>query len=201
MQVKGSPESGLSFAEVISKARLGEVHGRGTFTTEGGVDLETGQGVASVHWHQASAGVEVEVDIETGKVDVVRLQSSVYTGRTINPVNAELQTEGNLFFGQGKALLEEMIFDNGQLVNGTLADYMIPSFLDVPGDIGLVLIEHGNPDGETHGIGETALPPVAPAIGNAIYNAVGVRICDLPITPEKILKALREKAEVEQLDG
>lgn len=197
VQVKGAPDRGMSFAEVISRARLGEVNGRGAFTTEGGVDPETGQGVASVHWHQASAAVEVEVDIETGKVDICRLQSSLFTGRTMNPINAELQTEGNLFFGQGKALLEEMIFDSGQLVNGSLVDYMIPSFLDVPTDLGLALIEHDNPNGEVHGIGETALPPVAPAIGNAIYNAVGIRIQDLPITPEKVLKALRKKVQAE----
>ncbi|MFQ5856507.1 MAG: xanthine dehydrogenase family protein molybdopterin-binding subunit, partial [Anaerolineae bacterium] len=217
VQVKGSPESGLSFAEVISQARLGEVDGRGTFTTEGGIDPETGQGIASVHWHQASAAVEVEVDIGTGKVDVLRLQTSLYTGRTVNPVNAELQTEGNLFFGQGKALLEEMVFDHGQLVNGTLADYMLPSFLDAPDDLGVALIEHDDPNAEVHGIGETALPPVAPAIGNAVYNAVGIRIQDLPITPEKVLKALRlgsgdvlslskgqalrEKAQAERLVG
>lgn len=199
VQVRGVPERGMSFAEVIRRARLGEINGRGTFTTEGGIDPETGQGVASVHWHQASVAVEVEVDTETGRVDICRLQCSLFTGRTMNPVNAELQTEGNLFFGQGKALLEEMIFDSGQLVNGNLADYMLPSFLDIPTRLSLALIEHEDPEAEPHGIGETALPPVAPAIGNAICNAVGVRIRALPITPEKVLKALHEKTQESQV--
>jgi CO/xanthine dehydrogenase Mo-binding subunit len=70
---------------------------------------------------------------------------------------------------------------------------MIPSFLDVPADLGVTLFESEDPHAEPHGIGETTLPPVAPAIGNAIYNAIGVRIRDLPITPEKILKQLNDR--------
>jgi len=137
----------------------------------------------------------VEVDIETGKVDILRLQTSLYTGKTINPINAELQSEGSVIFGQGKAVLEEMLYDNGQMINANLADYMVPSFLDVPADLGVALFEDHSPDAEAHGIGETTLPPVPPAIGNAIYNAVGVRLQHLPITPEKVLRALREKEQ------
>lgn len=193
VQLKGAPDSAISFGEIIRRGKLGTVYGRGTFTTKGGLDLETGQGIASVHWHQAAAATEVEVDIETGKVEILRLQTSLYTGRTINPTNAELQTEGNLIFGQGKALFEEMLFDGGQMINASLADYMIPATLDLPAELATTLIENEDPHAEAHGIGETALPPVAPAVGNAIYNAVGVRIRHLPITPEKILKALWEK--------
>ena len=195
VQVKGAPDRALTIAQIIRQGRLGTVYGNATFTTKGGIDPETGQGIASVHWHQAAAAAEVAVDVETGKVDVVRLQTSLYTGKTINPRNAELQSEGSVIFGQGKALLEEMIYDHGQMINASLADYMIPSILDVPPDLGTTLMEDGGPDAEAHGIGETTLPPVAPAIGNAVYNAVGVRIHDLPITAEKILKALREKEE------
>jgi len=195
VQVKGSPERSLTLAQVISKGRLGTVYGNGTFTTKGGIDPETGQGIASVHWHQAAAAAEVEVDIETGKVDILRLQTSLYTGKTINPINAELQSEGSVIFGQGKAVLEEMLYDNGQMINANLADYMVPSFLDVPADLGVALFEDHSPDAEAHGIGETTLPPVPPAIGNAIYNAVGVRLQHLPITPEKVLRALREKEQ------
>ncbi|MFQ5872175.1 MAG: xanthine dehydrogenase family protein molybdopterin-binding subunit [Dehalococcoidia bacterium] len=197
VQVRGLPDSGVSLAEVIRQAKLGEVIGRGRFATEGGLDPETGQGIASVHWHQAAAAAEVEVDTETGAADVLRLQTTLYTGRTVNPVNAELQCEGNLFFGQGFALREEMVFEGGQLVNANLADYLIPSSLDVPADVGVTLLEHDDANAEMHGIGETSLPPVAPAIGNAIYNALGIRIYDLPITPEKILKALHGKGQDE----
>jgi CO/xanthine dehydrogenase Mo-binding subunit len=83
-----------------------------------------------------------------------------------------------------------MVFDNGQIVNPNLSDYMIPSFLDVPAELNSVLVESEH--GEFHGIGEMTLPPVAPAIANAIFDAVGVRITSLPITSEKVLRALLE---------
>jgi CO/xanthine dehydrogenase Mo-binding subunit len=88
-------------------------------------------------------------------------------------------------------MLEEIVFDNGQVINGTLADYNIPSFLDLPLELSCVALE--GESGEFHGIGEMTLPPVAPAIANAIFDAVGVRIRDLPLTPEKVLSALNSK--------
>jgi CO/xanthine dehydrogenase Mo-binding subunit len=97
-------------------------------------------------------------------------------------------------FGVGQALFEEMLYDNGQLQNATLADYMIASFRDIPRDLGVTVVE-GEPGCEIHGIGETSLPAVMPAIGNAVFRATGVRITDLPITAEKVLRALREQAE------
>ena len=95
-------------------------------------------------------------------------------------------------FGLGQALFEEMVFDNGQLQNGSLADYMVAYPADMPGQLGVTTLEDLAVN-EIHGIGETGLPPVAPAIGNAIARATGIRIQDLPITPEKILRALRAK--------
>ena len=189
--VKGVPERSLGFGEIVRKTRSGNIVGEATYRTEGGLDPETGQGIGSVHWHQAAAAAEVEVDTETGKVVLLRYHGGVYAGRIINPVQAELQTEGNVAFGVGQALFEEMQFDNGQLQNGNLGDYMIVSFEDMPQDLNVSVLEH-LPADEIHGIGETSLPPVMPAIGNAIARATGVRIVDLPITPEKILRGLRE---------
>jgi CO/xanthine dehydrogenase Mo-binding subunit len=85
-------------------------------------------------------------------------------------------------------MLEEMVFDHGQLINPNLSDYMVPSFLDIPDELHTFSVE--SESGEFHGIGEMTLPSVAPAIANAIYDAVGVRIRDLPITAEKVLRAL-----------
>jgi len=165
--------------------------GRGSFSTRGGLDLETGQGIGSVHWHQGAIGCEVEVDIETGKVKVLRLIPSVFAGRVVNPRLCELQLEGCAIFGLGQTLLEEMIYDDrGQLLNTNLSDYNIPSFEDIPEQMISSALEHGSE--ELHGIGETLLPPVMAAIGNAVYNAVGARIYDLPLTPEKILRALQK---------
>lgn len=196
VRVKGSPDRALDYGELVRRSRSGNLLGSSVFRTEGGLDPETGQGVGSVHWHQAAGAAEVEVDLETGKVNVVRYHAGVYAGRIINPVQAELQTEGNVAFGLGQALFEEMVFDNGQLQNGNLADYMIASIEDMPPDLNVDVVEHLEAN-DVHGIGETSLPPVMPAIGNAIYRATGVRVRDLPITPEKILRGLRDLEHTE----
>jgi CO/xanthine dehydrogenase Mo-binding subunit len=194
---KGVPDRGLDYGDVIRRDRAGNIQGTGAFQTKGGLDPETGLGIGSVHWHQAVGAAEVEVDLETGHVRVLRYHAGVYSGRTINPVQAELQTEGNVAFGLGQALYEEMLFDNGQLQNGNLGDYMIASIEDMPADLSVGVLENRAAN-EIHGIGETSLPPVMPAIGNAVYRATGVRIQDLPITAEKVLRGLRARAEASE---
>jgi CO/xanthine dehydrogenase Mo-binding subunit len=191
VRVKGAPDRSLDLGQVVRQTRSGNILGHGTFATSGGLDPETGQGIGSVHWHQAAGAAEVEVDLETGRVEVRRYHGAAYAGRVINPVQAELQTEGSIAFGVGHALFEEMVYDGGQLQNGNLGDYMIASFKDLPADLGVSLVEDLEAN-DIHGLGETSLPPVMPAIGNAVFRATGVRIRDLPITPEKVLKALRE---------
>jgi CO/xanthine dehydrogenase Mo-binding subunit len=124
-------------------------------------------------------------------VEVLRYHASVYAGRVINPVQADLQTEGSVSFGVGQALFEEMVFDGGQLLNGSLSDYLITSIRDFP-PVSLAVVEHLESN-EIHGLGETSLPPVMPAIGNAVSRATGVRIHDPPIMPEKVLRGLREQ--------
>jgi CO/xanthine dehydrogenase Mo-binding subunit len=193
VQVRGVPSRALSPSEIVRKTRAGNLLGQGRFESHGGLDPETGQGHATVHWHQAAGAAEVEVDLETGHVTVLRYEAAVYSGRTINQVQAELQTEGNVAFGLGQALFEELLYDNGQLQNGNLGDYMIASAEDMPADLGITVVENPN-GGDIHGIGETSLPPVMPAIGNAIYRATGVRITDLPFTAEKLLRGIGEVA-------
>jgi CO/xanthine dehydrogenase Mo-binding subunit len=188
--VVGSPDRSRPYGELISRARRGNLLGQGTFASTGGLDPETGQGVGSVHWHQGAGGAEVEVDLETGRVEVLRYHGSAYAGRVINPVQAELQTEGSIAFGVGHALFEEMVYDGGQLQNGNLGDYMIASFKDLP-RVSVSAVEDLE-ENDIHGLGETSLPPVMPAIGNAVFRATGVRIVDLPITPEKVLRGLRQ---------
>jgi CO/xanthine dehydrogenase Mo-binding subunit len=193
VRVKGAPDRAVAIGEVVRRSRRGNLLGSGTFQARGGLDPETGQGVAAAHWNQAAGAAEVEVDLETGKVRVLRYEGAVYAGRIINPVQARLQTQGSILFGIGQALFEEMVFDGGQLQNANLGEYMLPSFLDVP-PIGVSLLEDDAADDEATimGLGETSLPPVAPAVGNAVYRATGVRIKDLPITPEKVLRGLRQ---------
>ncbi len=137
------------------------------------------------------------MDPETGKVSVLRVSAAHDLGRVINPLNCEQQVEGAIVTGVGLALLEEMVVEKGKPVNRNFRDYRIPTSMDSPPVTTSIFVEATHKDGPygAKGVGEPALAPTAPAIGNAIYNAIGVRIKDLPITPEKILKALKEKGE------
>jgi CO/xanthine dehydrogenase Mo-binding subunit len=194
VSVRGAPDRSLSYGDIVRRSRRGTLTGEGTFVAETqGMNPETGQGAGSAQWHPAVVACEVEVDTETGKVAVTHLHAGLYVGRLINPRMCELQVEGSVLFGLGQALFEEVLYDtDGRLLNPNLSDYMIPSFEDVPHQVTIHLLQ---PEGatEVHGIGETALPPVRPAIGNAISRAIGVRLFDLPLTPEKVLRALKER--------
>lgn len=160
--------------------------GCGEVLDKGGLDPDTGQGVASSHWHQGAAGARVEVDEETGKISVKHLHASIYAGRVVNRPGAELQNEGSMIMGLGTALFEGIAFENGQVTNANLSDYNIPASDDIP-RITHELIER---DGaEVHGLGETALPPIPAAIGNALFS-LGIHVVDLPMTPEKVLEAI-----------
>jgi len=166
--------------------------GEGEALEEGGLDPDTGQGIASTHWHQGAAGAEVRVDEETGKVEVVRLHCAVYAGRVVNRAGAELQNEGSMIMGLGTALFEEVVAAEGQVTNANLSDYPVPSFADLPGRLTQELIER---DGaEVHGLGETALPPVPAAVGNAVAS-LGIPVTELPLTPERVLEAAARVAE------
>jgi CO/xanthine dehydrogenase Mo-binding subunit len=188
--VRGSPSRSLGYGEVTLRSKQGNFIGHGAFGTHGGLDLETGQGIGSVHWHQGAIGCEVEVDVDTGKIRVLHLTPVVFAGRVVNPRLCGLQLDGCAIFGLGQALFEEMTYnDSGQLINPNLGDYNIPSFEDIPWKVDPYALEHAGSE-ELHGIGETLLPPVMAAIGNAVYNAVGTRIHDLPLTPEKVLREL-----------
>ncbi len=186
---RDEPDKSMTYTEVLRRNRLETLDAMGKFEVSGKLDPETGQGNASGHYHQGAGACEVEVDTETGKVRVLRYYGSSFAGRIVNPTLAKLQNDGNVIYGLGPAILEEMVFDHGQVINPNLSDYMVPSFLDIPDELHTFSLE--SEKGEFHGIGEMTLPSVAPAIANAIYDAVGVRIRDLPITAEKVLRALK----------
>jgi CO/xanthine dehydrogenase Mo-binding subunit len=185
------PEGGLLYRDVLHRIAAGNLVGHGRFQTQGGLHPETGQGIATAHWHQSACAVEVEVDVETGVVDVLDIHTTTWAGRVVNPDQADLQGHGNIVFGLSQALFEEMVFEDGQLRNANLGDYMITSFEDLPARLVADTMESDDPDAEIYGIGENTLAAVAPAIGNAVARATGRRITDLPITPERVLRALR----------
>ncbi len=201
LQVKGVPERSLTYPQLF-KAIYGEASGNlfgsHTLRTQGGVDAVTGQGKGSSFWFYSAAGAEVEVDTETGKVRVLQVASAVDVGKAIHPLQCGLQNEGSALAGLGSALFEEIRYDNGQPINSTFLDYLLPSMLDHPGEFKSLLVETPHPDGPcgAKGMGEAALPPMAPAIGNAIANALsGVRVRDLPVRPDKIVAALNSSKE------
>jgi CO/xanthine dehydrogenase Mo-binding subunit len=186
----------------IFKARfgstVGSMFGGHCFKSEGGLDPKTGKGKAAAFWFFSACGAEVEVDVETGKVRVLNTVTAVDAGKAIHPRQCGLQNEGSLLSGMGSALFEEMIYDNGQPINGHFLEYMLPSLEDHPQAFRSILVETPHPDGPfgAKGVGEAALPPVAPAIGNAIANALGgLRVRDLPLKPDKIVALLHAAQE------
>jgi CO/xanthine dehydrogenase Mo-binding subunit len=174
--VAGSPGRRVRLSD------LSGLRGDGSFVTPGGLDPDTGQGTASSHWHQSAASAEVSVDPETGVTKISRLHTAVYAGRVVDRPGAELQNEGSTIFGIGTALLEEIKFESGQVTNGNLSDYEVPSILDVP-DFTYDFVEGGE---HAHGLGEMAVPVVPAAIGNAVA-AAGYAVRDLPMTSERVI--------------
>jgi CO/xanthine dehydrogenase Mo-binding subunit len=173
--------------EAVRDLRRDGRRGVGEFANDGGLDPDTGQGIGSSHWHQGAAAAEVRVDEETGRVEVVRAHAAVYAGRVVNRPGAELQNEGSMTMGLGTALLEGVLFADGQVTNANLSDYQIPSILDLPEALTHELVER--PGAEVHGLGETAVPPVPAAIGNAL-GSLGLHVTELPITAEAVLAAV-----------
>ena len=196
--VKGSPDRSMSYEEVVTRhfgMRVGSIIGRGTFKTSGrGLDPETGQGYASAFWSTGAAAAEVEVDTETGEVRILKFTSACDVGKAINPLHCVGQVEGSVVMSLGHTFYEEIVYDSGQLINPNFLDYRLPSVCELPDSLNVILIEKPHREGPfgAHGVGETASPPVSSAIANAIYDATGVRITELPITPEKILLGLRQ---------
>ena len=155
----------------------------------------SGHGNKSAAYAFAFHGAEVEVDEETGEVRVLRIIAAHDVGRVINPLGAQGQVEGGVAQGIGFAVMENLFGDGGQRLYSNMQDYKIPAAADVPNDIESIFIEDQDPQGPfgAKGIAEPAVIPVAPAIANAIADAIGIRIRDLPITPENICDALRAR--------
>ena len=141
---------------------------------------------------------EVEVDTITGEVQVLGIWAAHDVGRAVNPKGVEGQIEGGIVQALGQGLMEDYKLDKGVTSTPGFAKYILPTSLDVP-HITSVIVEDPDPIGPlgVKGIGEPAMVPTIPAIMNAIYDAIGVRITELPATPEKVLMALKAKERVE----
>ena len=178
-------------------AKGGAILEEGYFTPEGSHLLEALpglKGMSSIFWMFATHAAEVEVDTETGVVKVLKIAAAHDVGKAINPLGCEQQIEGAVIMGISNTLFEEFKMEKGRILNDTLSDYKLASILDIP-EIVPIIVEARHEEGPfgAKGIGEPAAAPTAPAIANAVFDAVGIRIKDLPITPEKVIAALREK--------
>jgi len=199
--VRGAPEQRRTIRQLFQEhfgLPVGNLFGSYDFQTSGGVDPVTGKGKSSAFFFLAACAAEVEVDTETGKVRVVNIATAVDAGKALNPRQCDLQNEGSMLMGLGSALFEELVFDNGQPVNGTFLDYMLPSMEDYPRQFRSLLVETPHPDGPfgAKGMGESAITAVAPAIANAVANALGgARVADMPIRPDRVLDAIRRHQE------
>jgi CO/xanthine dehydrogenase Mo-binding subunit len=180
----------------------GPVVGRGNFMPGyvTGLDSETGQGPrAVVHYTTGAQAVEVEVDMDTGRVDVIRGVAAFDVGKAINPDMVRAQMEGGFVQGMSTALFEGLQLKEGVLQNPSFVDYRIATSSDAPQDIQTIIVEEAQDDGPwgARGIGEHALVPTVPAIANAIFDAIGLRPGAPPFTPEKIYLLMQEAGLVE----
>lgn len=200
--IKGSPDRRISLKQIFSPssyhgARRGYVMGRGSFMPldEEMLHPETGQSKKpTAFWMYAAQAAQVEVDTETGEVRILKIAAAHDLGKALNPLICQGQIEGSLAFGVGAALMEEMVLEGGKVLNPSFMDYLLPTALDVPAFVP-ILVETPHPQGPygAKGFADAAVCAVEPAVANAIYDAVGVRMMGGPMTPEKVLRALKAK--------
>jgi carbon-monoxide dehydrogenase large subunit len=173
----------------------GPIMGRGNFmpTYITGLDPETGMGErAAVHYTTGAQAVEVEVDLDTGKVEVLQAVAAFDVGKAINPDSVKAQMEGGLVQGLSSAFFEQLVLKDGVVQNPSLVDYRIATSADVPPNIESIIVEVPQDDGPwgARGVGEHSMVPTIPAIANAIYDAIGVRLGSPPFTAEKVYLAM-----------
>lgn len=200
------PDKKVSLAELALGLTLsdgsgihGPIMGRGSFIPPNvrNADKNTGLGDHPVvFWTYGCQGVDIEVDTETGHIEVKKVSTVFDVGKVINPQLLEGQMEGAVVQGMGTALWEEMMLKDGKVLNPSFVDYKIPTSDDMP-EMVVRFVENPEDSGPygARGVAEPAMVPTAPAIANALYNALGIRITSLPLTAEKVLMALKEKQQ------
>jgi CO/xanthine dehydrogenase Mo-binding subunit len=180
----------------------GPIVGRGTFMPSyvTGLDKETGQGNrAVVHYTTGAQALEIEIDKDTGRIDVIKAASAFDVGKAINPDLVKSQIEGGFIQGLSSAMYEEIKLRNGVMQNPSFVDYRIMTSADIPQEIDAMIVERPQDDGPwgARGVGEHPMVPTIAALANAIYDAVGVRITDPPFSAEKVYLAMLDAGIVE----
>jgi 4-hydroxybenzoyl-CoA reductase alpha subunit len=196
-----NPEVGVTFAEavVLAESKFGTIGTVGSYSPPRSRGKYKGAGVGPSPAYSYSAAIaEVDVDPDTGIVVVERIWIAHDIGKSINPMLVLGQVEGSVYMGLGEVLMEEMVYrGNRNVVHKfpSMLEYKSPTTMEMC-DVKTYLIEDPDPNGPygAKEVGQGPLLPVPPAVANAVYDAVGVRVDEVPITPEKVLKALKEKA-------
>lgn len=197
---KDFPGNSISLKELFTPAGfvkgIGEILGRGEFTsTAPPMDPKTGQFKKLAIWSFVAYGVEVAVNLETGEVKVLRLIGALDLGQPINRKMCEQQIEGGIGMGIGFTLFEQLIYDQGNLLNPDLINYKVPSATEIPsgGNCGSLIVGSPHKDGPygAKGFGEAPLVALSGAIANAVYKAISKRLYCLPMTREKVLSAIK----------
>jgi len=191
------PGRGMSFAEAVQAAetRFGTIGTVGSYTPPASAGRYRGAGVGpSPAYSYSAAVVEVDVDPDSGWIKVGRVHIAHDIGRSINPVLVVGQVEGSVYMGLGEALMEEQVFRanrNGVHKIPSMLEYKSPTTMEMP-EVITHLVEDPDPNGPfgAKEVGQGPLLPIPPAVANAVFDAVGVRVDEVPITPEKVLRAL-----------
>jgi 4-hydroxybenzoyl-CoA reductase subunit alpha len=195
------PKDQMSFEEAVVSAIdfSGALSGTGSYAppkeARGGAFKGAGVGPSPAYSYSAQVA-EVTVDCETGQVTVHKVWAAHDCGRALNPVSVEGQVIGSVWMGMGQALQEEMVWKDGLLMNAGMLEYKSPSAVESP-EVECIIVESVDPEGPfgAKEASEGSLAATIPAISNAIYDAVGIRLREAPFTPERVLAALRQKAK------
>jgi len=194
--VAGVPQKKLTIAEVLRRrfGSSGTVLGKGWYYPQVEDKAEYFSNYM-IFWILGAQGAEVEVNRETGEVKILKIYAAMDVGKAIHPSNCRGQIEGGVSMGVGYALYEDILLQGGSVLNPNLQNYKLPTVYEMP-DMEAILVECPHKEGPygAKGPGECTNVATPPAIANAIYDAVGIRIRNLPITPDKVLAALKEKA-------
>jgi CO/xanthine dehydrogenase Mo-binding subunit/aerobic-type carbon monoxide dehydrogenase small subunit (CoxS/CutS family) len=203
--VKGKPEGKLDYGRFVlgfvfpdGHSIGGPIIGRGRYIAQGltNLDPETGQGRPALNWTYGAHGVELEVDTDTGHIEVLKLVSAFDAGKVINLQQCRMQVIGGVLQGLGSAVMEKFVFDRGRLVNNTFTDYKLPTAKDVPREMRQMFVETPHPQGPygARGVAEHPMISVPGAIGNALAYATGVEFFELPLDPETVYLGLKRAA-------
>ncbi len=199
-----NPSARMGFDEAVALAiaETGALVASGAYAppeeARGGKFKGAGVGPSPAYSYSAQTA-EVAIDRETGQVKVERIVAAHDCGRALNPLAVDGQVQGSIYMGMGQAVQEEMLWREGRLMNPSLLEYRVPTTLETP-EIESLIVESVDPEGPfgAKEAGEGSLAAAIPAIANAIYDAVGVRITDVPFTPERVLAAIRAKEQAEK---